>query len=92
MPFYSAFTASGYLVNNLQDLLEQKSLSSFALSKLAALSPTTTRKICSDSKYIPSPEVLEKICLSLEVSPGDVLGIKSTMELSVAVGSGVLSG
>ena len=39
MPFYSAFTASGYLINNLQELLEQKSISSFALSKLASLSP-----------------------------------------------------
>ena len=53
MPFYSAFTASGYLINNLQELLEQKS-SPFALSKLASLSPTTTRKICSDAQYIPS--------------------------------------
>lgn len=89
MPFYSAHTASGYLVNNLQSLLEQKNMSSFALSKVASLSPTTTRKICSDDKYIPSPDVLEKICLSLDVNPGDVLGLKSTMELSVAVGSGV---
>ena len=77
MPFYSAFTASGYLINNLQSLLDQKDISSFGLSKLACLSPTTTRKICSDSSYIPSPDVLEKICLSLEVTPGDVLGIKS---------------
>ncbi|OUW91491.1 MAG: hypothetical protein CBD94_01875 [Gammaproteobacteria bacterium TMED234] len=92
MPFYSAFTASGYLINNLQSLLDQKDISSFGLSKLACLSPTTTRKICSDSSYIPSPDVLEKICLSLEVTPGDVLGIKSTMELTVAVGSGVFSG
>ena len=89
MPFYSAHTASGYLVNNLQSLLEQKNMSSFALSKAASLSPTTTRKICSDDIYIPSPDVLEKICLSLDVNPGDVLGLKSTMELSVAVGSGV---
>jgi len=89
MPFYSAHTASGYLVNNLTSLLAQKELSSFALSKLASLSPTTTRKICSDNTYIPSPDVLEKICLTLEVTPGDVLKIQSTMELTVAVGSGV---
>ena len=92
MPFYSAYTASGYLINNLQELLDQKDLSSFALSQLASLSPTTTRKICADSRYIPSPDVLEKICLTLNVTPGDVLGIKSTMELTVAVGSGVFSG
>jgi|TARA_R100001163_G_C4900114_1_gene89080 DNA-binding Xre family transcriptional regulator len=89
MPFYSAHTASGYLINNLKDLLLQKDISSFALSKQASLSPTTTRKICTDERYIPSPDVLEKICLTLDVSPGDVLAIQSTMGLSVAVGSGV---
>ena len=89
MPFYSAHTASGYLINNLKDLLLQKDISSFALSKQASLSPTTTRKICTDERYIPSPDVLEKICLMLDVSPGDVLAIQSTMGLSVAVGSGV---
>jgi len=89
MPFYSAHTASGYLFNNLSFLLDQKDLSSFALSKMASLSPTTTRRICADDRYIPSPDVLEKICLSLEVTPGDVLKIQSTMELSVAVASGV---
>jgi len=92
MPFYSAHTASGYLINNLQTILDQNNISSFGLSKLAALSPTTTRKIYSDSRYIPSPDVLEKICLTLDVTPGDVLGIKSTIELTVAVGSGVFSG
>ena len=89
MPFYSAHTASGYLINNLKDLLTQKDISSFALSKQASLSPTTTRKICNDERYIPSPDVLEKICLTLDVSPGDVLAIQSTMGLSVAVSSGV---
>lgn len=89
MPFYSAHTASGYLMNNLRDLLAQKDISSFALSKQACISPTTTRKIYTDDRYIPSPEVLEKICLTLDVSPGDVLGIQSTMGLTVAVGSGV---
>jgi len=92
MPFYSAYTAIGYLVNNLESLLEQKNISFFALSKIACLSPTTTRKICTDSQYIPSPDVLEKICLSLGVMPGDVLGIKSTMEISVAMSSGVFTG
>ena len=66
MPFYSAYTASGYLTNNLQDLLDQKDLSSFALSKLAALSPTTTRKICS--------EVAQKLGASSIKDMGKVMG------------------
>jgi DNA-binding Xre family transcriptional regulator len=89
MPYYSSYPSGGYLFNSLKDLLDQKQLSSFALSKLANLSPTTTRKICGDSAYIPSPDVLEKICLTLECGPGDVLGIRSTIESAVAVGSGV---
>jgi DNA-binding Xre family transcriptional regulator len=89
MPFYSAHPSKGKLFNNLKSLLEVRKLSSFALSKEAELSPTTTRKICGDTGYIPSPDVLEKICLTLECAPGDVLGIRSTMESAVAIGSGV---
>jgi DNA-binding Xre family transcriptional regulator len=89
MPFYSAHPSKGKLFNNLKSLLEVRKLSSFALSKEAELSPTTTRKICGDTGYIPSPDVLEKICLTLECAPGDVLGIRSTIESAVAIGSGV---
>jgi len=89
MPFYSSYTAEGRLFNNLKRLLDEKKLSSFALSKLASLSPTTTRKIYGDTSYIPSPDVLEKLCLTLSCEPGDLLGINSTMESTVAVCSGV---
>ena len=68
MPFYSAHTASGYLINNLKDLLTQKDISSFALSKQACLSPTTTRKICTDERYIPSPD---RTARGLEKYPGE---------------------
>lgn len=89
MPFYSSHTEHGRLVNRLANLLDSKSLTSFALSKRAKVSPCTTRKIYEDPAYIPSPAVLEKICLSLECGPGDVLEIQSTIETSAAVGSGV---
>ena len=90
MPFYSSYTASGYLANDLEALLKEKGISSFGLSKIANLSPTTTRKICTDEKYIPCPDTLEKICLHLDVEPGDVLKLRSTIQISTPVGSGVL--
>lgn len=89
MPFYSSHPHQGRLVNSLYLLLESRKISSFALSKLANVSPTTTRKIYTDETYIPSPDVLEKICLSLDCKPGEILDIRSTMEPAVAVGSGV---
>jgi DNA-binding Xre family transcriptional regulator len=76
MPFYSSFTEAGKLQNKLRDFLGTKRMSSFGLSKLAGLSPTTTRKIYADPLYLPSPEVLEKLCLSLECTPNDILEIK----------------
>ena len=91
MPFYSSYTASGYLVNNLKTVLDQRGLSSFKLSKLSQLSPTTTRKIYTDDRYIPSPDVLERICVSLDVQPGDVLKILPTIKASVALSSGVFA-
>jgi DNA-binding Xre family transcriptional regulator len=89
VPFYSSHTASGKLVNTLKSLLDGRRLSSFALSKRANLSPTTTRKIYSDPCYIPSPDVLEKLCVTLECSPGDILDIRGNIKESAVVVSGV---
>jgi len=89
MPYYSSHTASGYLINKLEPLLSDRGLSSFALSKLANLSPTTTRKVFLDPRYIPSPDVLEKLCITLECNPGDILGMQSNIDKTVAAVSGV---
>ena len=89
MPYYSSYTSCGRLINNLKSLLDSKSLTSFKLSKISELSPTTTRKIYQDSKYIPSPDVLEKICIVLNVQPGDILSITPTIESVMVVCSGV---
>ena len=66
-------------------------MSSFMLSRVTELSPTTTRKIYYDSEYIPSPDVLERICLGLEVQPGDILEIAPKLDVEIAMYSGVLS-
>jgi hypothetical protein len=89
MPFYSSYPTEGRLVNTLRSVLDDKAITSFKFSKISDLSPTTTRKIYSDKFYIPSPEVLERICLVLNVQPGDILRIASKMEASEAVCSGV---
>jgi DNA-binding Xre family transcriptional regulator len=91
MPFYSSHPTSGRLVNRLKAILDAKGLSSFKLSKLTSLSPTTTRKIYGDRDYIPSPDVLERICLGLEVQPGDILEIAPKLDVEIAMYSGVLS-
>jgi len=89
MPYYSSYTSCGRLINNLKSLLDSKNLTSFKLSKISELSPTTTRKIYQDEKYIPSPDVLEKICIVLNVQPGDILRITPTIESVMVVCSGV---
>ena len=91
MPFYSSYPSCGRLINRLRDVLDSRGLSSFKLSKLTKLSPTTTRKIYTDQDYIPSPDVLERICLGLQIQPGDILEITSKLELEVMVCSGVFS-
>jgi DNA-binding Xre family transcriptional regulator len=89
MPYYSAYTEDGRLQNTLSGVLCERGISSFRLSVLAGLSATTTRNIYSDPYYIPSPSVLERICLVLEVQPGDVLIVSSSIEEDSAVCSGV---
>lgn len=89
MPYYAAYPSAGSLANRLAKLLEEKDLSSFQLSRKAGISPTTARKISIDKYYIPSPDVLERICIALDIQPGDLLEISSKMSTQVAVGSGV---
>jgi DNA-binding Xre family transcriptional regulator len=80
MPYYSSRPSERRLVNRLNEILADRGLSSFRLSKLADLSPTTTRNIDIDEFYIPSPEVLEKICIALDVQPGEILKLRTKME------------
>lgn len=92
MPFYSSHPGYGRLVNTLKDVLDARGVSSFKLSQKSDISPTTTRKVYSDPTYIPSPDVLEKICITLDIQPGDILRISPKLEATVAMvlGSGVL--
>jgi DNA-binding Xre family transcriptional regulator len=88
VPYYSSRPSEKRLVNRLNEVLAERGITSFRLSKIADLSPTTTRNICVDEFYIPSPEVLEKICIVLEVQPGELLKLRSKMEAEdVAVSS-----
>ena len=89
MPFYSAYPGSGVLQNNLKDVLDSRGISAFKLSKDANLSPTTTRKIYQDNSYIPSPNVLERMCIVLQVGPGELLRLGSIMGSGVS-GSGIV--
>lgn len=89
MPFYSAYPGSGVLQNTLKDVLDSRGMSAFKLSKDANLSPTTTRKIYQDNSYIPSPNVLERMCIVLQVGPGELLRLGSIMGSGVT-GSGIV--
>jgi DNA-binding Xre family transcriptional regulator len=89
VPYYSSHTSRQRLVNSLKGILDTRNISSFRLSRVCELSPTTTRRIYTDPKYIPSPDVLERICLILNVEPGDILKISSNIETQIAVCSGV---
>ena len=80
MPFYSSPPSEKRLENRLNELLNERGITSFRLSKIADLSPTTTRNICADPFYIRSPEVLEKICIVLEVQPGEILKLRTKMD------------
>tara|TARA_Y100001972_G_C7402592_1_gene209254 strand:- start:175 stop:456 length:282 start_codon:yes stop_codon:yes gene_type:complete len=89
MPFYSSHPSSGVLHNTLKEVLDQRGMSAFKLSKEANLSPTTTRKIYHDHTYIPSPNVLERMCIVLQVGPGELLTLTSIIGSGIQ-GSGIV--
>jgi len=61
------------IVNTLRDIIKDKKISLRRFSKLAGLTYKTTLKLYHDDVTSIRFDTLDKICTSLDVSPGDIL-------------------
>ena len=61
------------IINNLRHLLDERNLTSYALSKMAGISPGNVREIADDKTVVPRYRALNAICRVLEVNIDEVL-------------------
>ena len=61
------------IVNNLQNLLDERNLTAYKLSKMAGISPGNVKEIADNETVVPRTKALNGICHALKVNIDDVL-------------------
>ena len=59
--------------NKIKQFLDSRGLSAYRMIQDAKISDTTGYKLASDPTYIPSAKILEAICETYRVQPGELL-------------------
>ena len=59
--------------NKVKQFLELRQLSAYRLVKDTGISDTTGYRLAADPTYVPSAKVLEAICETYRVQPGEIL-------------------
>ncbi len=59
--------------NRIKPLLDQRNITRYRFWKDTGLSRATAYRLCDDPSYIPTGEVIEKICRAYNWQPGDFI-------------------
>lgn len=59
--------------NRVKFFLESKGISTYQFIKDTGIAPTTGYKLAKDPTHLPSIRVLEVICSTYKVQPGEIL-------------------
>ena len=59
--------------NRIMELLNQRGITRYRFWKDTGLSRATAYRLCDDPGYIPTGEVIEKICRAYGWQPGDFI-------------------
>ena len=59
--------------NLIMQLLEQHDITRYRFWKDTGLSRATAYRLCDDPSYIPTGDVIEKICRAYGCQPGDFI-------------------
>lgn len=59
--------------NKVKQFLDSRQLTAYRLIKDSGISDTTGYRLAADSTYVPSAKVLEAICETYKVQPGEIL-------------------
>ena len=61
------------IINNLKNLLDERNITAYALSKMAGISPGNVREIVNDETVVPRYKAIDGICSALKVNVDDIL-------------------
>lgn len=59
--------------NKVKQFLESQQITAYRLIKDTGISDTTGYRLAADSTYVPSAKVLEAICQTYKIQPGELL-------------------
>lgn len=59
--------------NKIKDLLDQQGITRYRFWKDTGLSRATAYRLCDEPTYIPTGDVIEKICRAYGWQPGDFI-------------------
>jgi len=63
----------GFLTNKVKPFLESRGMSAYQFIKDTGIAPATGYKLAKSSSYLPGIRVLEAICDTYQIQPGDIL-------------------
>lgn len=61
------------IINNLRNLLDERNLTPYRLSKIAGISPGNVKEIVDNETVVPRTKALNGICYALKVNIDDIL-------------------
>lgn len=64
------------IINNLKNLLKERNITAYRLSKMAGISPSNVKEILDNETVVPRTKALNGICYALKVNIDDVLKYK----------------
>jgi DNA-binding Xre family transcriptional regulator len=59
--------------NQIQKFIEERGISRYRFWKTTGLGRDTAYRLCNDPTYVPTGNVLDKICEAYKVQPGEFL-------------------
>lgn len=59
--------------HKIAEFIKSKGITPYRFWKETGLSRPTAYRLCGDATYLPSGEVLEKICDAYKIQPGEIL-------------------
>ena len=72
------------IVNRVKDILQEKGLTAAAFARVTNIARNTSYSLARDPGHFPNREVLDAICTTFNLQPGDVLVCVPDSEDSIA--------
>ena len=66
----------------LQDTLKKKGISQYKLAKLTGIAASTINKLCNNQTTSIDFNTLQKICITLDCEPSDVLELEKPFTIN----------